>query len=124
MECALDAYIRSQKVKLPVFIMPTVDRFLGCADWCYLNALAKYLSWSQLDYVGLDCSSASESYRDFPGLKLVKAYSPNPLNIAAGSVDGIYRILSNLDSDLHKVDDHLKNIKLDHPIANIDGVLF
>ena len=124
MVCALDAELRREAGALPVLVMPTVERYLGCADWFYMNALAKYLAWSRTGYVGLVGPRAGKPHLDFPGLQLVRGEGAFSLRMAAGTAEGLRAFLDVADPDLNEVSDRADQMLLEFPVVVRDGGLF
>jgi hypothetical protein len=124
MACALDAELCREAGALPVLVMPTVERYLGCTDWFYMNALAKYLAWSLTGYVGLVGPSPGKPHLDFPGLQLVRGGGAFSLRLAAGTVEGMRAFLDVADPDLNEVSDRADRMLLEFPVVVRDGGLF
>jgi len=124
MACAFAAMIRGPERGLPVLIMPTIARYLGCSDWFYMNALAKFLAWSQLGYVGLECSRVGKPHLDFPGLQMVRGRGAFSLHIAAGTADGIRAFVDTADPDLSAVCDRIDRMLLEFPVVKNGRSLF
>lgn len=124
MACALDAELRREAGALPVLVMPTVERYLGCADWFYMNALAKYLAWSRTGYVGLVGPRAGKPHLDFPGIQLVRGGGAFSLRMAAGTAEGLRAFLDVADPDLNEVSDRADRMLLEFPVVVRDGGLF
>lgn len=72
-----------------ILIMPSVERYLDCSDWFYLNALTKCIAWGGVDYVRLDCPRSGRPHPDFPKLQFVEGLDVFSLSMAAGTVAGI-----------------------------------
>ncbi len=124
MACSLDAERRREAGALPVLVMPTVERYLGCTDWFYMNALAKYLAWSRTGYVGLTSSRAGKPHLDFPGLQFVRGGGAFSLRLAAGTEEGMRAFLDVADPDLNEVSDRADRMLLEFPVVVKDGGLF
>jgi len=124
MACALDAELRRDGGPVPVLVMPTVDRYLGCTDWFYMNALAKYLDWSCTGYVGFASSLAGKPYLDFPDIQLVRGGGAFSLLMAAGTAPGLRAFLDVADPDLKEVSDRADRMLLEFPVVVKDGGLF
>lgn len=124
MACALDAELRRDEGPVPVLVMPTVDRYLGCTDWFYMNALAKYLDWSCTGYVGFASSLAGKPYLDFPDIQLVRGGGAFSLLMAAGTAPGLRAFLDVADPDLKEVSDRADRMLLEFPVVVKDGGLF
>ncbi len=124
MTSALDAELSRGTGALPVLVMPTVEQYLGCTDWFYMNALAKYLAWSRTSYVGLVSSRAGKHYLDFPGLQLVRGGGAFSLRMAAGTAEGMRAFLDVADPDLNEVSDRADRMLLEFPVVVKDGGLF
>lgn len=124
MACALGAAASHAGGALPLLLMPTVDRYLGCADWFYTNALLKYVAWSELGYVGLDCSQRGRPHLEFPDLDMVRGGGAFSLRIAAGTVAGIRAFLDVADPELLDVCERSDRMLLEFPVVAKDGDLF
>jgi hypothetical protein len=124
MSCALDAEHRRYEGPVPVLVMPTVDRYLGCKDWFYMNALAKYVTWSHTDYVGFASSRIGKPYLNFPDLHLVRGGGAFSLRMAAGTLKGIRAFLDVADPDLMEVSDRADRMLLEFPVVVNRGGLF
>lgn len=122
--CALDAELRRDEGAVPVLVMPTVDRYLGCTDWFYMNALAKYLDWSSTGYVGLSSLVGGKPYLDFPDIQLVRGGGAFSLLMAVGTAAGLRAFLDVADPDLHEVSDRADQMLLEFPVVVKDGGLF
>lgn len=122
--CALNAELRRDEGSVPVLVMPTVDRYLGCTDWFYMNALAKYIDWSCTGYVGLASSRAGKPYLDFPDIQLVRGGGAFSLLMAAGTAAGLRAFLDEADPDLKDVSDRADRMLLEFPVVVKDGGLF
>jgi hypothetical protein len=124
MACALDAEYRRGEGSAPVLVMPSVNRYLGCTDWFYMNALAKYLAWSLTSYVGLASSRTGKPLIDFPDLQLVRGGGAFSLRMAAGTLEGVRAFLDVADPDLTEVGDRADQMQLEFPVVMKDGGLF
>jgi hypothetical protein len=124
MACALDAEYQRGEGKAPVLVMPTVDRYLGCTDWFYMNALAKYLAWSRTNYVGLASSRTGTPLLDFPDLQLVRGGGAFSLRMAAGTLEGVRAFLDVADPGLIEVGERADQMQLEFPVVMKDGGLF
>ena len=124
MACAVDAELHRENGLLPVLVMPTIERYLGCSDWLYMNALAKYLAWSHTGYVGLASSRAGKPHLDFPNFQLVQGGGAFSLRMAAGTVNGIRAVLDVVDVDLNEASDRADRMLLEFPVVVKDGGLF
>lgn len=124
MACAFDAELRRVETPVPVLVMPTVERYLGCTDWFYMNALAKYLAWSSTGYVGLASPRAGKPHLDFPDLQLVRGSGALSLRMAAGTAEGMRAFLDVADPDLNELSDRADRMLLEFPVVVKDGGLF
>lgn len=124
MACAFAALNRLPEKALPILVMPTVKRYLGCTDWFYLNALVKYLAWSQLGYVGLECCQTGKPHLDFPDLQVVRGGGGFSLRIAAGNADGIRAFLDVADPGLTELSDRADRMLLEFLVLAKDRSLF
>jgi hypothetical protein len=124
MICALDAASNRSSGVLPVLIMPTIERFLGCLDWFYLNALMKFIVWQDVSYVGLDCSGSGGVHLGFPDLQMVRGSGAFSLTTAAGTVAGIRAFLDNSGSDLSELCDRAERMQLEFPVVVKGSNLF
>ncbi|ESS15115.1 hypothetical protein MOLA814_00690 [Betaproteobacteria bacterium MOLA814] len=122
--CALDAAIEETHESMPVLIMPTADDYLACIDWCYLNALLKYIAWRRLDYVGLGGSQSGKSSLEFPGLNIARGSGAFSLRLAAGTTSGIRSFLNVADSELRDICDRADRMLLEFPVVADSGALF
>lgn len=100
MACALHAAEKLPADSLPVLVAPTVGRYFGCTDWFYLNALMKHIVWSDLAYVGLECSCSGRPLVEFPDLHMVQGCDAFAMRMAAGTVAGIRKLVNVADSEL------------------------
>lgn len=124
MACALNAELRREERPPPILVMPTVDRYLGCTDWFYMNALAKYLAWSRTGYVGLESLHAGKPHLDFPDLQLVQGSGAFSLRMAAGTAEGLRAFLDVADPELQEVSNRADRMLLEFPAVVKDGGLF
>lgn len=124
MACALDAELNRETGALPVLVMPTVERYLGCTDWFYMNALMKYLAWRQVSYVGLASSRYGKPNLEFPGLQMVRGGGAFSLHTAAGTVDGIRGFLDSADPALVEVSDRAEKMQLEFAAVSPERNLF
>lgn len=72
LKCAIDAALLKSWNGLPFLILPSLDKYLACADWFYLNALLKYIVWSDTGYVGMGDVQAGKPQIEFPDIELVR----------------------------------------------------
>lgn len=124
MICALDAELRRNVGALPVLVMPTIDRYLGCRDWFYMNALAKYLAWSGTGYVGLASLVVGKPHLDFPDLQMVRGGGVFSLRMAAGTAEGLRAFLDVADNDLKEVSNRADRMLLEFLAVTKVGGLF
>jgi hypothetical protein len=124
MACAINAELLRQKKSLPVLVMPTVDRYLSCTDWFYLNALIKYLTWSSTEYVGLSTKVAGKPYLDFPDIQLVRGGGAFSLRMAGGTPEVLRTFLEVADYNLEEIELRADKMKLEFPVVVRDGELF
>jgi hypothetical protein len=117
MVCALNAADKHVEGTLPALLMPTVDRYLGCADWFYVNALLKYIVWSDLGYVGLDCARRGRPHQEFPDLQVVRGGDAFSLHMAAGTVAGIRALLVVADPELVDMCGRANRMLLEFPVV-------
>lgn len=122
--CALDAELRRGASEVPVLVMPTVERYLGCTDWFYMNALMKYLTWSSTGYVGLASSMIGEPCLDFPDLQLVRGFGVFSLRMAAGTSEGLRVFLDSADLSLDRESDQTDRTLFEFPVVIKDRALF
>ena len=113
MACALDAELHREARALPLLVMPTVQRYLGCTDWCYINALMKYLTWRQVGYIGLESSRSGAPHVEFPGLQMARGGCAFSLHMAAGTANGIRGLLGSSDPTLVEVRDRVEKMQLE-----------
>jgi hypothetical protein len=90
---------------IPVLLMQNVKQYLACEDWFYLNALMKYVVWSNSDYVALDYALRGKTYLEFPNLDIVQSKA-FPLSPCVGTMDGIQTLF---------------NATMSHPMTNFEG---
>lgn len=121
---AFEAEYRRNQKPMPVLVMPSIERYLGCSDWSYMNALVKYIAWSQIDYVGFETSRPGRQYLDFPGLQLVKNAGAFSLNLAAGTLGGIRTFLDIADPDLKEISKRADRMQLEFPVVVNEVTLF
>lgn len=122
--CALGAASRHSGGLLPVLLMPTVERYLGCTDWYYMSALVKYIAWSNLEYVGLECKGRGRPHIEFPELQLVRGCGAFSLRMAAGTVSGIHAFLNVADPEIVDVCDRVDRMLLEFPVVAESKKLF
>jgi hypothetical protein len=108
----------------PILIMPSLSKYLSCQNWHYLNALLKYIAWSQLGYVGLFGSRAGRPSQDFPGLSYLKGPGAFSLEMAAGTVNGILPYLNRADPDLRDVCVRAERMMLEFQVLAEKEALF
>jgi hypothetical protein len=89
-----------------------------------MNALIKYIAWSQTDYVGLETSREGKQHLDFPGLQLVKGTGVLSLNLAAGTLAGIRTFLDIADPDLKEISKRIDKMQLEFPVVVNEAALF
>ncbi len=124
MTLAFEMERRRNQKPIPVLVMPSIDRYLGCSDWSYMNALIKYIAWSQTDYVGLETSREGKQHLDFPGLQLVMGAGVLSLNLAAGTLAGIRTLLDIADPDLKEISNRTEKMQLEFPVVVNEVALF
>jgi hypothetical protein len=109
---------------VPLLIMPTAEVFLHCQDWHYLNALLKYVAWSQQSYVGLNGGQSVKASTEFPGLFMARGAGAFSLDIAAGTPGGIRPFLDACDLTLNGLYERVDRMLLEFPVVMKDGGLF
>ncbi|MEN3373023.1 hypothetical protein [Dechloromonas sp. ZS-1] len=124
MACALDAALCREEDAAPVLIMPSVDRYLGCTDWFYMNALAKFLLWSRTGYVGFASARAGKPSLDFPDLQLVRGGGAFSLHMALGTAACMRAFVDVADPDLRAVSECADRMLLEFPVVVKNGGLF
>lgn len=124
MDCALAAASSHFGDVNSLLIMPTVERFLGCADWFYLNALAKFIAWRQIGYVGLDCVGRGRPHLEFPDVEMVRGSGAFSLAMAAGTVAGVRAFLDSTDGELVDLCDRAERMQLEFPVVVKSRKLF
>jgi len=124
LQCALDNVLKQTGESTLVLIMPTADEYIACADWCYLNALLKYIAWSRLGYVSLGASQAGRPSLEFPGLQMVKGRGALSFKMAAGTAVGISPFLNVADPDLMEICGRADRMLLEFPAVANTGALF
>lgn len=122
--CALKDVTNKSGGSTPVLIMPTAVSFLNCKDWHYLNALLKYIAWSQQSYVGLKGGRSVKISMEFPDLCMARGKEVFSLDIAAGTPDGICQLLDVPNLTLHDLCERSNQMQLEFPIVVKDGGLF
>ncbi len=108
----------------PILILPSLSKYVSCRDWCYLNALLKYMSWKHLGYVGLCEGLVGQSSSEFPGLRHVKGEGAFNLNMAVGTADGVSPYLTCAGHDLSDLGARASKMMLEFPVVVDKGRLF
>jgi len=124
LSCALADVANCAGESAPLLIMPTAGAFLNCKDWCYLNALLKYIAWRQQPYVGLNGGQSVKVSMEFPGLSMAKGGGAFSLKMAAGTAGGICRFLDASDLTLNGLSERADRMLLEFPVVVKDGGLF
>lgn len=124
LSCALDAAIEQTGESTPILVMPTAGAYLACGDWCYLNALLKYIAWSCQGYIGLSGAQAGKPSLEFPGLNMARGGGVFSLGMAAGTAVGIRQFLNVADTDLKEICDRAEMMLLEFPVVANTGALF
>ncbi len=115
MAAALDIELVRSGELSPLLTVPTVDRFLACRDWFYLNALTKYLSCSDVGYIGFARTGVGAPCPDFPGLELVSFGAALSLRLGAGNAKAFRALLDVLDPELQEITESADRIMLEFP---------
>jgi hypothetical protein len=124
LSCGLNAAARSGQEKIPVLIVPSIDQYLACADWCYLNALLKYIAWRELGYVGLENQGHGRLHSEFPELQFVQGDGVLSFRLAAGTVHGIQEHLHIADAELKEIVGSTNSVALEFPALVNEARLF
>jgi hypothetical protein len=123
MICALSAAERRIDSSLPLLLIPSVEQYIKCVDWLYLNALIKYIVWDELDYVALDCALMGKPYSEFPDLLMVSSQTFS-LFPSAGSIGGIRKLLDHASPQSTGDRGYQTNTPLEFPIVSKADNLF
>lgn len=124
LSCGLSAAARSGLEKTPVLIIPSIDEYLGCTDWYYLNALLKYIVWREVGYVGMETKGGGRPHPEFPELQLVQDHGAMSFRLAAGTAAGIQGYLEVADSDLQDLVHRAGRMRLEFPALGNEARLF
>ena len=124
LSCGLSAAARSGLEKTPVLIIPSIDEYLGCTDWYFLNALLKYIAWRDVGYVRMETQGGGSPHPEFPELKLVQGNGALSFRSAAGTVAGIQEYLEVADSDLQGLAHRASTMRLEFPALAKEMRLF
>lgn len=122
--CAINAELLRKSGSSTILIMPNVQKYLNCTDWYYLNALAKYIKWSQKSYIGLKPGIEGQPNPEFPDLNSVKGKGVFSLNIAAGTLQGLQKYVEIADADLTDVSVRADKMLLEFTVVNKGDGLF
>ncbi len=57
----------------PILFIPSINYYLKCIDWFYLNALMKYFIWKKLDFISINSEVNGNLNPDFPDLCSVQS---------------------------------------------------
>ncbi len=115
LSCGLSAAAKSGLEKAPVLMVPSIDEYLGCTDWYFLNALLKYIAWRDVWYVGMDTHGDGRPHPEFPGLQLVQGPGALSFRSAAGTVAAIQRYMEVADPDLQGLIHRASRLRLEFP---------
>lgn len=121
--CALSAAEGRIDCSLPLLLIPSVEQYLKCVDWFYLNALMKYIIWDKLDYVAFDCALMGKPCSEFPDLHIVSSHTFS-LFPGAGSIAGIRKLLDHAAPQWIDDRDYEINVPLEFPIVSAGHNLF
>lgn len=124
LSCGLSAAAGSGLEKAPVLMVPSIDEYLGCTDWYFLNALLKYIAWRDVGYVGMDTHCDGRPHQEFPGLQLVQGQGALSFRLAAGTVAGIQRYMEVADPDLQGLIHRASRLRLEFPALAREVRLF
>ncbi len=125
LSCGLSAAARASLEKVPVLITPSIEEYLACTDWYYLNALVKYISWRDLGYVSLVNQGCGMPHPEFPDLQIVEGGGhPLSLLLAAGTISGIQEYLKVAHYDLRNGSNVVAHTRLEFPALAKEKNLF
>jgi hypothetical protein len=125
LSCGLSAAARASLDKVPVLITPSIEEYLACSDWYYLNALVKYISWRDLGYVCLVNQGCGMPHPEFPNLQIVeRGECPLSLRLAAGTISGIQEFLKVANYDLRNRSSMVATALLEFPVLAKEKKLF
>lgn len=79
----------SSKLEMPILILPNAEKYIQCKDWFYLNALIKYIYWSQTEYIKFDSEIDGSPHLEFPDLYVIRSQDNFSLFKAIGTLAGI-----------------------------------
>ena len=125
LECAFERVKIMEWKQLPVIILPSQETYQACLDWCYLNALLKYISWTEIDYVCLEPNEQpSERDWEFPGLKSLNKNGMISFHKAIGTFIGIFSLMKQLKGNLDDLTLPASTSGLKFPNLVVNRVLF
>lgn len=124
LDCALNATVIHSAGSLPMLLMPSADRYLGCSDWSYLNALAKYIAWSDLGYISLERSAFGRAILEFPDLYMVQDPSAFSLKMAAGTAEGVRKLVNAVDAEFIGFSETFNLLESEFPVVVRGKALF
>lgn len=125
LSCGLSAAARAGMEKIPILIIPSIEEYLACTDWYYLNALVKYIAWLGLGYVSLVNQRHGTPHSNFPDLKIVRAGEHTlSFQLAAGTIAGVQEYLELADYDLRGVTNGAARMRLEFPALAKEVNLF
>lgn len=122
--CAINTELLRQQGSVPVLIMPSVDRYLRCNDWFYMNALTKYITWADIEYVGLINKASGNPSLDFPDIELVRGSGAFSLHLAAGTLEGLSAFVNVAEYDLEEIEFRVDKMRLEFPAVSRNIPLF
>jgi hypothetical protein len=105
-------------------MVPSIDEYLGCTDWYFLNALLKYIAWRDVGYVCMDTRGDGRPHPEFPGLQLARGQGALSFRSAAGTVAGIQRYMEVADPDLQGLIHRASRLGLEFPALASEVRLF
>ncbi len=122
--CAVDAAIGQFGESIPILIMPSLEKYLSCSDWYYLNALLKFIVWRGVDYVGFEADLEGRPSLDFPCMQIVRGGGALSFMKAIGTARGMRVLLDLSDSELHDICERSDRMRLEFPVIDNKRGLF
>ena len=120
----LDLASRKFSYSMPILFLRSIKTYLGCSDWSYLNALLKYILWSGIDYVGIDCSLDGRYHNDFPDMKYIRGEGAISFEKAAGTLGKLDSLFKSTFGDVNALICRAELMKLDFSCTSSSRSLF
>lgn len=121
---AIERAVSQEWSKLPLLILPSVKSYLACSDWFYLNALLKYIIWSEVSYIGIGSKKNGRPSLEFPDIEFVRGEGAFSMRKVVGSVAGIRSLIGSRDNNIQELVSRINQMALELPSIKSSKKLF